>query len=251
MLWKGFDAPAPVVLPVFSCPELAPPKPINPSLSSLFFLRPQIRYATTPNPARMMAPPTPTTTPMMVFLVFELMPDEDELPLLLRAAVPVGSVEVTVDEVNELVTLPSIVVTNVLTTTAVVLVGVTEEVVFVLAFSVEVELAESEVEAEVLVGVEESEETDSGAAEELEDGGVVVAGVLELVVVGGTLSGVEDADADVDGDEEGVTEGEDVVSDAAELVDGAAPPGPDPVPVAWPVGSAVPASSCLAATARP
>lgn len=89
---------------------------------------------------------------MIVFLVFELMPDEEELPLLLRAAVPVGSVDVTVDEVRELMTLPSIVVTSVLTTTAVVLVGVTEDVVLVL--SVEVDSAEED----VLLGVEDSEE---------------------------------------------------------------------------------------------
>jgi len=42
-----------------------------------------MRYAITPKAANITAPPTPTTTPMTVFLVFVLIPLELVLPLVL------------------------------------------------------------------------------------------------------------------------------------------------------------------------
>lgn len=89
MLWNGFAGPAPDALFDFSCPALPLRKPISPSLSSSFFLRPQIRHATMNRPASTMAPPTPTTTPMTVLFVFGDML-EDEVSLVERAAVPVA-----------------------------------------------------------------------------------------------------------------------------------------------------------------
>jgi hypothetical protein len=62
----------------FSCPALPLLKPISPSLSSSFFLRPQILHATINRPASTMAPPTPTTTPMTVLFVFGDMVEEEE-----------------------------------------------------------------------------------------------------------------------------------------------------------------------------
>jgi len=118
VLWKGLGpvVPVPDTLDVFSCPVV--PKVINPSFSSEFFLRPQILNATTPNPAKRIAPPIPTTTPIIVFRVFELMPDdEEELSSPLRAAVPAGKVEVTVEEATELNIVPDSVRMMVLTTT--------------------------------------------------------------------------------------------------------------------------------------
>lgn len=76
MLWNGFAA-FPDTLFDFSCPALPLLKPISPSLSSSFFLRPQILHATTNNPARTMTPPTPTTTPMTVVFVFGDMLDDE------------------------------------------------------------------------------------------------------------------------------------------------------------------------------
>lgn len=61
----------------------------------------------------MMAPPTPTTTPMMVFLVFELMPLDDDEPLFEREAGLVMTdvlVELTFDAVVYM--LPPLVTTT-------------------------------------------------------------------------------------------------------------------------------------------
>lgn len=174
-------------LPGFSCPVF--PKLINPSLSSEFFLRPQILNATTPNPAKSIAPPIPTTTPMMVFRVFELIPDDPDPPSLFRAAVPVGKVEVTVEEASELKVDPDSVRTTVLTTTKVVGVGVTLAVVFVVdSFSDEDEV--SSADDVVLEGVDE--EDAEGVAEAEVVG--VTDGLLVGVVVGGTLTEVEEED---------------------------------------------------------
>jgi hypothetical protein len=66
-----------------SCPGVPGPvrNPINPSsLSSSFFLRPQILHATNAKAPRIIAPTTPTTTPMMVFFVFVDIPLEDDEP---------------------------------------------------------------------------------------------------------------------------------------------------------------------------
>lgn len=78
-------------------------KPMRTSFSSPFLRRPQILHAKIPATARMMAPPTPTTTPMIVFLVVADMPElPPELPPPDRLAVGVD----TVSEV-ELMTEPS------------------------------------------------------------------------------------------------------------------------------------------------
>lgn len=172
-------------LPGFSCPVF--PKLINPSFSSEFLLRPQILNATTPNPAKSIAPPIPTTTPMMVLRVFVLMPDDEEPPSLLRAAVLVGRVDVTVEEARELIVDPDSVRTRVLTTTKVVGVGVTLEVVFVEdCFPEEVEV--SCAEDVVFEGVDEAE--DEGVAEGEVVG--VTDALLEGVVVGTELTEVEE-----------------------------------------------------------
>jgi len=74
-------------------------KPISPSsFSSVFLFRPHILHATMSSPARMMAPPTPTTTPMTVFLVLVLMPDDlPELSLRDAAAVDLEEPDVLLD----------------------------------------------------------------------------------------------------------------------------------------------------------
>jgi len=61
------------------------------SSSSCFFL-PQILHATNPNAPRSIAPPTPTTTPIMVFFEDELSPEL--LPALLALLMPGVEVEV-------------------------------------------------------------------------------------------------------------------------------------------------------------
>jgi len=99
VLWKGFAGPAPDTLADFSCPALPLLKPMSPSLSSSFFLRPHILHATTKRPARTMAPPTPTTTPMTVFFVFVDMPEETvSLPEREAAFVAFDVAEESVDE---------------------------------------------------------------------------------------------------------------------------------------------------------
>lgn len=65
------------------------------SLSSTCFFRPQTRQATRPMTARTIAPPTPTTTPIMVLRVCLDMPD-DELPDDEADRVAVGVVVVAV-----------------------------------------------------------------------------------------------------------------------------------------------------------
>lgn len=217
MLWNGLVlvVPAADTLPVFSCPVF--PKLINPSLSSEFFLRPQILYATTPNPAKSAAPPIPTTTPIMVFRVLELIPDDEELPSSLRSAVAVGRVDVTVEEARELNVDPDWVKTAVLTTTNVVGVGVTLAVVFVDdSFSDDVEV--SSVDDVVLVGVDEADV--DGVAEGEVVG--VFEGLVVVVVTGGALVEAEEDD--------GVGVGVASSSDDDDVV--VVGVLPDPVPVA-------------------
>ena len=96
MLWNGFTGPFPDTLLDFSCPALPLLKPISPSLSSSFFLRPQILQATTNNPASTTNPPIPTTTPMTVVFVFGDMLD-DEAAFWARDAELLGFAE---DEVS-------------------------------------------------------------------------------------------------------------------------------------------------------
>ena len=79
MLWNGFAAPFPELLVDFSCPALPLLKPMSPSLSSSFFRRPHILNATMARPARTMAPPMPTTTPITVLFVFADMVDDEEV----------------------------------------------------------------------------------------------------------------------------------------------------------------------------
>jgi hypothetical protein len=106
LVWNGFTGPVALPLPVFSCPALypgLPPRyPINPSSSSASFLRPQIRHATSPRLARMIAPPIPTTTPMTVFFVCGLM-EEEFVWLSVREAGLVDTVKEVEDEVASLV----------------------------------------------------------------------------------------------------------------------------------------------------
>lgn len=234
--------PAPDALVGFSCPVF--PKLINPSLSSEFFLRPQILNATTPSPAKSIAPPIPTTTPMIVFRVFELMPDDDpELPSLLRAAVPVGRVDVTVEEASELYVDPSWVRTIVLTTTKVVGVGVTLAVVFVVVcFPVEVEEVSSASadDDDVLEGVDEAD--DEGVAESEVVG--VVVGMVVGVVEGVTTTEGEDEDG------VGVGVGVEVVSSSSVVEVEDEVPLPPPVPVARGPASEVP-DACRASISRP
>jgi len=68
----------------------------------------------------MAAPPMPTTTPMTVFLVLELMPEDEEVLSPERAAVPVDTVApVVVDEETEVMRLPDTVMTEVIRLTLV------------------------------------------------------------------------------------------------------------------------------------
>jgi len=89
---------------------------MSPSLSSSFFLRPQILHATTNNPARTIAPPTPTTTPMTVFLVLVDMPEDlfDSLPLSDAAFVGLAITDSNEDVDDErMVELPTTEVTTI------------------------------------------------------------------------------------------------------------------------------------------
>lgn len=69
------------------------------SLSLLCLLRPQTLQATKATPASRIAPPTPTTTPMMVFLALLLNPllEPEELELREGDEVPVEEAEDTDD----------------------------------------------------------------------------------------------------------------------------------------------------------
>lgn len=68
----------------------------------------------------MAAPPMPTTTPMTVFLVLVLMPDEEEVLSLERAAVPVDIVApMVVEEDTEVTSEPETVMTEVMRSTLV------------------------------------------------------------------------------------------------------------------------------------
>lgn len=82
------------------------------SLSLLFLLRPQTLQATKATPARRIAPPTPTTTPMMVFLALLLNPllEPEEPELREGDEVPVEEVEDADDVEVCVVTTPLMVV---------------------------------------------------------------------------------------------------------------------------------------------
>ena len=82
------------------------------SLSLLFLLRPQTLQATKATPARRIAPPTPTTTPIMVFLALLLNPllEPEEPELREGDEVPVEEVEDTDDVEVCVVATPPIVV---------------------------------------------------------------------------------------------------------------------------------------------
>lgn len=158
----------------------------------------------------MAAPPIPTTTPMMVFLVLGLI----DLLLLLfvpsaaRTAVDVPvETETEVDDPVAVVRLPDTVNTVVKTTTELALEvnwdsDVMEEVVL-LVFEAGADVLG------VLEGVEEEEELELGGLE------LVGGGVEEGVLLGGVLLGVEvvellDGVGVDDGVDDGVEEGEDV-----------------------------------------
>lgn len=68
-------------------------------------------------PAKMIAPPTPTTTPIMVFRVPVLIPLEAAFLSVCWVAVPVGRVLVLVEEPTLVMRLPLIVITLVTGTT--------------------------------------------------------------------------------------------------------------------------------------
>jgi hypothetical protein len=187
VLWNGFAGPGPDTLLDFSCPALPLRKPISPSLSSSFFLRPQILHATTNKPARTMAPPTPTTTPMTVLFVFGDML-EDEVSFEESAAVPVAFDEevVSVDDEREVMTLPETVVITVTTPT---LAGVLVECV-----GVEVGVGVSELEVESSLVLDEL----LGVGLELDDVAVVGVGVLDDVLLADVLFTVADAEEEVE-----------------------------------------------------
>lgn len=201
MLWNGLGVvPEAETLEFFSCPP-DPPKFINPSLSSEVFLLPQILNATTPNPAKMIAPPIPTTTPMMVLRVLLLMPElEEDEPSVLRSAVPVGRVDVTVDEARELNVDPDCVKTWVLTTTKVVGVGVTLAVVFVVFVFELVDSASSSLDV-LLVSSADADVSVAVGAEVVATVAALVDPVtvswVVLVVVGGAALVVAGAAEDV------------------------------------------------------
>jgi len=187
VLWNGFAELAPDTLFDFSCPALPLLKPISPSLSSSFFLRPHILHATMNRPARTMAPPTPTTTPMTVLFVFGDML-EDEVSLEERAAVPVAFDEevVPVEDDREVMTLPETVVITVTTPTL----GV--ELVEGVGVGVGVGVSDLEVESSLVldellcVGVE------------LDDMVGVGVGVLDDVLLADVLFTVADVEEEVD-----------------------------------------------------
>ncbi len=75
-----------------------------------------MRHAITPKAANITAPPTPTTTPITVFLVFVLMPLELVLPLVLaRLLVEVEELDETVAEETLVTASPEMVWTMVVT----------------------------------------------------------------------------------------------------------------------------------------
>lgn len=77
---NGFNGVEPPTLPLdFSFAEAG--SVIKSSSSTSCRLRPQILNATIANPASRIAPPIPTTTPIIVFLAFELRPELEELLL--------------------------------------------------------------------------------------------------------------------------------------------------------------------------
>lgn len=105
MLWNGFGCGDPV--DGFSPAALPNLVPIKSSLSSgVFFLRPQILQATMNNPAKMAAPPTPTTTPIIVFLVPVLIPlSLLEPPLFIEAAAELAAAAELVAEAKAAVSV--------------------------------------------------------------------------------------------------------------------------------------------------
>jgi len=105
-------------------------------------LCPQTLQATKAKPAKIIAPPTPTTTPMIVFLAEVLRPELPESPLELRAAEVVAGTGV--EEVYVCATvLPLTYLTVVITTGERVLEGGAEVVVEELAgFDSDVDVVE-------------------------------------------------------------------------------------------------------------
>lgn len=163
-----------------------------------------------PKPAKMIAPPIPTTTPITVALVLEDMPEsEDEELEFSVAGVVVFEIVVEVEEDTEVITLPLTVRTLVTRTT---LTDVLSDVVYTVLVSEVLELelvvvalvdepvpgAAEVVEAVVAAtGVEESEVCATGVVEESATTGVVDAlveatvGVADGAVVSTSLADVD------------------------------------------------------------
>ena len=105
---------------------------MSPSLSSEFFLRPQILHATRPSAPSTIAPPTPTTTPMTVLRVLVDMPEVSVDGSALKPGV-----EVVVDIDVMVVLTPSLLVAVTSTTEVEITgVGVDEGVLSPALFSV-------------------------------------------------------------------------------------------------------------------
>lgn len=82
---------------------------MRPSLSSEFFLRPQTLKTTKPRAPSAMAPPTPATTPMTIFRVFGVIPEDSVEPSAFRAGV---GVDVIFDVVVTSIVDPSLLVVD-------------------------------------------------------------------------------------------------------------------------------------------
>jgi len=144
------------VVVVFSPAALPNRVPIKSSLSSgVFFLRPHILHATMKRPARIAAPPIPTTTPMMVLRVPVLIPVSFlELLLFVDAAAEFAAAaaevaalkaEVSVEEETSTTVLPETVLKEVTIAT----VGVIVEM------SIELGVGDGVVEVLLEIGVSE------------------------------------------------------------------------------------------------
>lgn len=133
-------------------------------------------------PAKIAAPPIPTTTPMIVFLVLVLMPEEEDVWSLEREPTDVLSVvPVVVDEETEVTREPETVITEVIKATL-----VYDEV------DVDVVCWVDETEVEELEEVKDCPfEVFDTALELLEEGGVEVEDGVELDCV---EEGVEDGE---------------------------------------------------------
>jgi hypothetical protein len=108
VLWKGLVVDVDPVGGGFSPAALPNCVPIKSSLSSgVFFFLPQILHATMNRPAKIAAPPIPTTTPMIVFLVVVLIPlSLSELfPLFIEAALELEAAAADVAELKAAVSV--------------------------------------------------------------------------------------------------------------------------------------------------